>query len=67
MKNWKDKALGILAGIGLMSLLMGSYSPQSQTGKYTMTTYRNDIARMDTQTGIVYLWKYNYGWDKLTD
>ena len=31
MKNWKDKVLGIFAGIGLMSLLMGSYSPQSQT------------------------------------
>ena len=23
MKNWKDKVLGIFAGIGLMSLLMG--------------------------------------------
>ena len=31
MKNWKDKVLGIFAGIGIMSLLMGSYSSQSQT------------------------------------
>ena len=30
MKNWKDKVLGIFAGIGIMSLLMGSYSSQPQ-------------------------------------
>jgi len=30
MKNWKDKVLGIFAGIGLMSLLMGSYTQQPQ-------------------------------------
>jgi len=30
MKNWKDKVLGIFAGIGLMSLLMGNYSSQPQ-------------------------------------
>ena len=24
MKNWKDKVLGIFAGIGIMSLLMAS-------------------------------------------
>lgn len=28
MKNWKDKVLGIFAGIGLMSLLMGNYALQ---------------------------------------
>ena len=29
-ENWKDKVLAIFAAIGLMSLLMGNYSPQSQ-------------------------------------
>jgi len=28
MKNWKDKVLGIFAGIGLMSFLMGNYVQQ---------------------------------------
>ena len=28
MKNWKDKVLGIFAGIGIMSLLMASNSQQ---------------------------------------
>ena len=30
MKNWKDKVLGIFAGIGVMTLLMGNYSFQPQ-------------------------------------
>ena len=30
MKNWKDKVLGVFAGIGIMSLLMSSYSNQPQ-------------------------------------
>ena len=34
MKNWKDKVLGIFAGIGIMSLLMGSYSSQPQQITY---------------------------------
>ena len=28
MKNWKDKVLGIFAGIGVMALLMGNYAQQ---------------------------------------
>ena len=28
MKNWKDKVLGIFAGIGVMSLLMATNSQQ---------------------------------------
>ena len=34
MKNWKDKILGIFAAIGVMSILMGSYSQQSETEKW---------------------------------
>ena len=34
MKNWKDKVLGIFAGIGLMSLLMGNYSNPPATANY---------------------------------
>ena len=32
MKNWKDKVLGIFAGIGIMSLLMASNNQSSQNG-----------------------------------
>ena len=37
MKNWKDKVLGIFAGIGIMSLLMAFNSNsnyQSSNGRY---------------------------------
>ena len=34
MKNWKDKILGIFAGIGLMSLLMGNYSNPPASANY---------------------------------
>jgi len=60
MKNWKDKVLGILAGIGLMTLLIGSTSSQSQNGKWMITlgaSQNNEIIlKMDTQTGQVYRW-----------
>ena len=35
MKNWKDKVLGILAGIGIMSLLMASSSNTNQSNNVT--------------------------------
>jgi len=60
MKNWKDKVLGILAGIGLMTLLIGSTSSQSQNGKWMIklgVSQNNEIIlKMDTQTGQVYRW-----------
>ena len=34
MKKWKDKVLGILAGIGVMSLFMGNYSTPPATANY---------------------------------
>tara|TARA_X000001036_G_C20595718_1_gene772767 strand:+ start:712 stop:951 length:240 start_codon:yes stop_codon:yes gene_type:complete len=34
MKNLKDKIISIFAGIGIMSLLMGAYSEQSQRVNY---------------------------------
>ena len=34
MKNWKNKVLGILTVIGLMSLLMGNYSNPPATANY---------------------------------
>ena len=30
MKNWKDKIIGILSAIGIMAILMSSYSQQNQ-------------------------------------
>jgi len=65
MKNWKDKILGIFAGIGLMSLLICSTSlqsqSQSQNGKWMIAvgiaeSNRDLILKMDTQTGQVYRW-----------
>ena len=34
MKNWKDKVLGIFAGIGIMSLLMATNSNPPATANY---------------------------------
>jgi len=34
MKNLKDKIVGIFAGIGIMSLLMGTYSGPTQQVNY---------------------------------
>jgi|TARA_B110000014_G_scaffold16980_1_gene11180 hypothetical protein len=60
MKNWKDKILGIFAVIGMLSLLIGSTSSQSQNGKWMIavgTSQNNEIIlKMDTQTGQVYRW-----------
>ena len=60
MKNWKDKILGIFAVIGILSLLIGSTSAQSQNGKWMIavgTSQNNEIIlKMDTQTGQVYRW-----------
>jgi hypothetical protein len=60
MKSWKDKILGIFAVIGMLSLLIGSTSSQSQNGKWMIavgTSQNNEIIlKMDTQTGQVYRW-----------
>ena len=49
MKNWKDKVLGIFAGIGVMSLLMG---------------FQSDDWRKNTTTGYVWDNKTNEWVDK---
>ena len=60
MKNWKDKVLGILSAIGIMALLMSSYSQQNQNGKYTVAVGADGdntiIIKMNTQTGETYRW-----------
>ena len=61
MKNWKDKIIGILSAIGVMAILMLSYSQQNQNGKYMIAVGVDDdkgsiILKMDTQTGETYRW-----------
>ena len=77
MKNWKDKILGIFAAIGVMSILMGSYSQQSESGKLMIAvgnTQNNElILKMDTKTGEVYRWdkkalkRFDGKWVKLIE
>ena len=56
MKNWKDKVLGIFAGIGLMSLLMGNYAQQPK-GVWEMHFHEegafSHYYSINTQTGEV--------------
>jgi len=61
MKNWKDKVLGIFAGIGVMALLMGNYVQQPK-GIWEMhiTNHTSDDGvaySINTETGEVR--KYN--------
>ena len=56
MKNWKDKVLGIFAGIGIMSLLMASNNQSSQNGRYIISISESGnigiiMTKMDTQNG----------------
>ena len=44
MKNWKDKVLGIFAGIGIMSLLMAF---QSDNNGYVWDNKINDYVKVD--------------------
>ena len=77
MKNWKDKILGIFAAIGVMSILMGSYSQQSETEKWMIavgTAENNElILKMNTRTGEVYRWdkkalkRFDGKWVKLIE
>ena len=78
MKNWNDKIIGIFAGIGIMAILMSSYSQQSQNGKYMVAIGVDDdkgsiILKMDTQTGETYrcdkkgLRRYEGRWVKLIE
>ena len=56
MKNWKDKVLGIFAGIGIMSLLMGSYAQQPKgVWEFHMDSSNEKIQAfsLNTQTGEV--------------
>ena len=39
MKNWKDKVLGIFAGIGIMSLLMASNSQTTTPSSHVWEFY----------------------------
>ena len=43
MKNWKDKVLGIFAGIGVMSLLMASNSQQPNVNYGTPESHVWDL------------------------
>ena len=58
MKNWKDKILGIFAGIGIMSLLMASNSqtttPDSHVWMASETTPKGAVYMYNTVTGEVY-------------
>ena len=49
MKNWKDKVLGIFAGIGIMSLLMASNLQQAPKGVWQM-----HIADQINGNGVVF-------------
>tara|TARA_R100000654_G_scaffold50371_1_gene76549 strand:+ start:641 stop:877 length:237 start_codon:yes stop_codon:yes gene_type:complete len=60
MKNWKDKVLGIFAGIGIMSLLMAfnSNSNYQSSGRYQATAVKGGgnqsiIWIVDTSNGKV--------------
>jgi len=53
MKNLKDIIIGIFAGIGMMSLLMGSYSPQSQT---SFSTPQSHVWKVDGSTTESFLY-----------
>ncbi len=50
MKNWKDKVLGIFAGIGVMSLLMAS---NSQTTTPDSHVWQIESARMGANSSPV--------------
>ena len=52
MKNWKDKVLGIFAGIGVMSLLMGNYAQQPK-GVWEMHTTEAATFTLNTETGEI--------------
>ena len=78
MKNLKDKIIGVLSGIGIMAVLMSSYSQQNQNGKYMVAIGVDDdkgsiILKMDTQTGETYRWdkkglrRYEGRWVKLIE
>ena len=51
MKNWKDKIIGVLSGIGIMAVLMSSYSQQNQNGKYMVA-----IGVDDDKGSIILKW-----------
>jgi len=56
MKNWKDKVLGIFAGIGLMSLLMGNYVQQPKGVWELHEVDEGEISRayvINSQTGVI--------------
>ena len=42
MKNWKDKIIGMLSAIGIMAILMSSYTQQNQNGKYMIAVGVDD-------------------------
>ena len=56
MKNWKDKVLGIFAGIGIMSLLMSS---NSQTTTPDSHVWQIESARMNGANSSPVAFLYN--------
>ena len=53
MKNWKDKVLGIFAGIGIMSLLMASNSQEPKVNygtpeSHVWEIYKGGTVRLGT-------------------
>ena len=54
MKNWKDKVLGIFAGIGVMALLMGNYAQQPKgVWEMHMHPVLKAYTSINTETGEV--------------
>ena len=52
MKNWKDKVLGIFAGIGIMSLLMASNSQQANVNYGTPKSHVWTLHEVRESDGI---------------
>tara|TARA_B100002052_G_scaffold260189_1_gene253219 strand:+ start:372 stop:599 length:228 start_codon:yes stop_codon:yes gene_type:complete len=67
MKNLKDIIIGIFAGIGVMTLLMGNNPQSEQNGKYMFDVEYIDVIknihRIDTKTGVLEKWSDRTGWE----
>ena len=64
MKNWKDKVLGIFAGIGIMSLLMATNSQQPNISYGTPESHVWEIesARLGTSgLPVAFVWNKKTG------
>tara|TARA_R100001440_G_scaffold19567_2_gene33023 strand:+ start:3130 stop:3471 length:342 start_codon:yes stop_codon:yes gene_type:complete len=52
MKNWKDKVLGIFAGIGVMSLLMATNSQQPNVNYGTPESHVWEMVRQEGSAAV---------------